>query len=193
MSVHDYPVASIPWPRALTWAREELDHYLEAASDPALQPLPTRCPPWTVHDLTAHLACSFERFADMLGKSRAGDLEPPFPPHHLAAENLRAVAAFTGDPLQALREQAGRFLDAVDDPVEPMAHQLGPIPAGLQVMFGLNELAVHHDDLAQAAGRSRRPPEEIVTALAAMYGAVFGLPDGLDLWTRLLQATGRPG
>ena len=77
--------------------------YLACAADPAVQRAATRCPPWTVRDLTAHLAATFHRFADQLGKASAGDLTAPFAPGDLSRENLRAVELFRGDPLQALR------------------------------------------------------------------------------------------
>lgn len=72
-----------------------------------------------------------------------------------------------------------------------MAHQFGPVPVGLQVMFGLNELAVHHDDLPRATGNRSRPEDDVTTELAAMYDTVFGLPERDDPWQRLLLATGR--
>lgn len=191
MTVHDYPAASVPWPTALGWTRRELRHYVDAAADPSRHALPTRCPPWTVRDLTAHLAATFQRFANLLDGARAGNLDDPFPPGHLTEENLRSVRDFSGDPVRHLDRQACRFLDSVDAVDEQMPHQFGPIPVGLQVMFGLNELAVHHDDLAHAYGRCYRPADEIVTALVTMYDAVFGLPPEGDPWARLLQATGR--
>lgn len=191
MAVRDYPAAAVPWPTAVDWTREELRRYLDAAADPACQALPTRCPPWTVRDLTAHLAATFQRFADLLDEARAGNLDDPFPPDRLTEENLRAVRRFAGDPRRQLDRQARRFLDAVRSPGERMPHQFGPIPVGLQVMFGLNELTVHHDDLADALGWRYRPADDVVAALATMYGAVFGLPTGDDPWARLLEATGR--
>lgn len=186
-----YPASAVPWPSALKWSREELAGYLAAAGDPLVQALPTRCHPWTVHDLTAHLAATFARFGDQFDRARQGHLEPPFPREWLSAVNLRAVNEFQGDPLVELDRRARRFLDAARTPDELMGHQLGPIPVGLQVMFGLNELAVHHADLAQAIGSSYRPTEEIANALAGMYDGVFGLPAGEDPWARLLAATGR--
>lgn len=186
-----YPVSAIPWPDAIGWSLRELRLYLAPAADPAVQVLPTRCPPWTVTDLTAHLAATFRRFADQLDKARAGNLDAPFPPDQLPAENLRAVRDFRGDAARELIEQVHRFLDSVGRADEPIGHQRGPIPAGLQVMFGLNELAVHHDDLAHAAGSSYRPCGDVVAALATMYRAVHGMPTGPDPWACLLQATGR--
>jgi hypothetical protein len=93
MTIHDYPAAAVPvpWPAALQWTRRELRRYLKAASDPTVRTLPTRCPPWNVAGLTAHLAAIFRRFADLLDRARAGDLYPPFPPDHLPEENLLAV------------------------------------------------------------------------------------------------------
>jgi uncharacterized protein (TIGR03083 family) len=191
MPAGDYPVPSIPWPNAISWSRRELRLYLAAAADPAIQALPTRCPPWTVADLTAHLAVTFRRFADQLGKARAGNLDAPFPPDQLPAQNLRAVRDFRGNPLRELALHAHRLLDSVGRADELIGHQRGPSPVGLQVMFGLNELAVHHDDLANATGGSYRPGPDVVAALATMYRAVHGMPPGPDPWACLLQATGR--
>lgn len=186
-----YPASAVPWPSALEWSREELAGYLAAAGDPLIQTLPTRCHPWTVHDVTAHLAATFARFASQLDRARHGEVDAPFPPEQLSTVNLRAVKQFQGDPVVELDRAARLFLDSVRTPDEQMGHQLGAIPAGLQVMFGLNELAVHHDDLAQAVRSSYRPAQEIAIALADMYNRVFGLPAGEDPWSRLLAATGR--
>lgn len=191
MTLADYPASAVPWPAAVGWSRVELRSYLEAAADPAIQALATRCPPWTVADLTAHLAATFRRFADQLDRARAGNLEPPFGPDQLTAENLRAVREFRGDPAEELGRHAGRFLGSVAAADEPIGHQRGPVLAGLQVMFGLTELVVHHDDLARACGGSHRPADHIVSALADMYGAVFGLRAGSRHWQGLLEATGR--
>jgi uncharacterized protein (TIGR03083 family) len=191
MPADDYPVSAIPWPDAISWSLEELRLYLAAAADPAVQAQPTRCPPWTAADLTAHLAATFRRFADQLDKARAGNLDAPFPPGQLPAENLRAVLDFRDDPLHELTQHAHRLLGSVGCAGELIGHQRGPIPVGLQVMFGLSELAVHHDDLAHAAGSSYRPCGDVVAALVTMYRAVHGMPTGPDPWACLLQATGR--
>jgi uncharacterized protein (TIGR03083 family) len=181
-----------PWPPAAELLQAELGAYLDAAGDPDVQGLPTRCRPWTVHDLTAHLAMTFKRFARLLERSRAGDLSPPFARDELAAENLRAVAGFTGDPSAELRRWAGGLVAAATDPEEPMAHQFGPIPVGLQLLFGLDELVIHHDDLAAALGGSYRPPGPVVQALVLVWERVLGgLPPGADDWARILIASGR--
>ena len=138
MAISDYRPSAIPWPLALDWSAAELRGYLAAAADPALQHLATRCPAWTVHDLTAHLAATFRRFADQL-----------------------------------------------------MGHQRGPVPVGLQAMWGLSELAVHHDDLADATGGSYRPGDPIVAALVAMKQAVDGFHVRDDPWLEYLRSTGR--
>jgi len=191
MPARDYPPSAVPWPQAIGWSRAELCAYLAAAADPASWALPTRCPPWTVADLTAHLAATFRRFADQLAKAREGNLDAPFPPGHLSIENLRAVRQFRSDPLRELAGQAGRFLGSLNAAEERIGHQRGPITVGLQVMFGLAELTVHHDDLAHATGSSYRPAGDIVAALADMYGTVFGMPAGPDPWACLLNASGR--
>jgi hypothetical protein len=110
-----------------------------------------------VHHLTAHLAATFTRFGDQLDRARQGDLDRPFPREQLSAVNLRKVNEFQGDPVVELDRRARLFLDAARTPDQLMGHQLSPIPVGVQVMFGLNELAVHHDDLAQAIGSCYRP------------------------------------
>jgi uncharacterized protein (TIGR03083 family) len=181
------------WPDVRDLTRAELDSYLAAASDPAIQDLPTRCSPWTIEDLTRHLAATAARFNAMLTQSRAGDLTPPFGRNGLSKENLRAVREFSGDPLASLREEAGRFLSGSEDPDEIMAHQLGPIPAGLQQHFLLNDIAIHHDDLAIAAGSSYRPPDAAVDALARIYAAHgwWRGPNNPDAWARILASSGR--
>jgi hypothetical protein len=72
-----------------------------------------------------------------------------------------------------------------------MGHQQGPVPVGLQVMWGLSELTVHHDDLAQAVGTIYRPGSSIVTALVAMKDAVDSFRAGDDPWLDYLRSTGR--
>ncbi len=130
-------------PLVTSLVREELAAYLTAVGDATVQSLPTRCPPWTVRDLTTHLAVTFRRFANMLEQSRAGDLSPPFAREQLTAINLQEVEYFTGDPLGELQTQAERFLLAATDSDEVVGHQRGPIPAELQVLFGSNALALH--------------------------------------------------
>ena len=156
------------WPDLRPLVRAELSSYLAAVAD--LDPdLPTRCPPWSVRDVTRHLAATFERFGVMLARGRAGDLSPPFTVADLDEENLRAVREFVGDPEARLREEAERFLDAAADPDEPMPHQRGPVPVGVQLVFGLADLAIHHDDVLRAAGRSYQPPPDVVSALVSAY------------------------
>jgi len=178
MATLDYPASAVPWPAALDWSAAELRGYLTAAADPALQGLATRCPPWTIRDLTVHLAMTFRRFADQLRNANAGDLTAP---------------AFRGDPQQVLRRQAGRFLHSArrSPPGQLMGHQRGPVPVGLQVLWGLSELTVHHDDLADAMGSSYRPSDAIVAALAAMKQAIDGFDAGGDPWLAYLRSTGR--
>lgn len=190
-----------PWPLTAGLAQDELRRYLDATADPALGDRQSLCPDWTVSQVTAHLAATFARFADQLAKSRGGDFSPPFAPGELAAENARAVtvtvavteAEAGGGPRTALRAQAGRFLAMVADPDEPMAHQRGPVPVALQVLFGLNELAVHHYDVTAPFGPGYRPPDAVLAPLARMHERISGLPPGDDLWDRILRRTGRNG
>jgi uncharacterized protein (TIGR03083 family) len=181
-----------PWPLHTDLVLDELDAYLDGARDPMARDRPTRCPPWTVDDVTAHLAETFRRFHQMLRQSRAGDLTPPFAPEELAAENLRAVAAFHGDSNSALEVAVHRFAAAVDEPDELIAHQLGPIPVSLQVLFGLADLAIHHDDVAAARRSSYQPSDAVVVALTGAWERLpGGLSPGPDPWRRILVASGR--
>jgi uncharacterized protein (TIGR03083 family) len=193
MAISDYPPSAVPWPMAVDWSAIELGGYLASAADPAIQRVPTRCPPWTVRDLTAHLAATFRRFADQLDRANAGDLTAPFGPGDLSPENLHAVELFRGDPLQALERQATRFLsEALRSRADQlMGHQRGPVPVGLQVIWGLSELAVHHDDLADATGTSYRPSDPVVAALVGMKEAIDGFHAVDDSWLDYLRSTGR--
>ena len=192
MSVIVAPYLAGPWPPAAELLRAELAAYLDAADSPEVAELPTRCDPWTVGDLTAHLAVTFKRFAQMLERSRAGDLSPPFARRELSDENLRAVAVFSGDPYAELRRWAEGFVAAVGDLEEPVAHQFGPIPVGLQLLFGASELAIHHDDLEDARDGRYQPRTAVVQALVPVWERVLGgLPPGADDWARILAASGR--
>jgi hypothetical protein len=72
---------------------------------------------------------------------------------------------------------------AVGDPEEPMAHQFGTIPVGLQLLFGVSELAIHHDDLADARGSRYQPRGAVVQALVPVWERVLGgLPPGANDW-----------
>jgi hypothetical protein len=131
--------------------------------------------------------------ADQLDKANAGDLTAPFEPGELSRQNRRAVDLFSGDPVQALGEQATRFLREAGrgQAGRLMGHQRGPVPVGLQVIWGLSELTVHHDDLAHAIGTSYRPGDSIVTALVTMKDAVDGFHAGDDPWLDYLRSIGR--
>lgn len=156
------------WPDVRPLVRRELDAYLDFVAQVPGDP-PTRCSPWTVSDVTRHLAATFERFAAMLSQGRRGDFSPPFPPGLLDEENLRAVREFRGDPDIRLREEGERLLALATDPDEPMPHQLGTLPVGVQLLFALADLAIHHDDVAVACGSSYAPPDDVVSTLVASY------------------------
>ena len=181
-----------PWPDVRDLCRAEMESYLAEASDDAVRPLPTRCPPWTVDDVTRHLAATAARFNAMLARSRTGDLSPPFAPRELAEENLRAVREFEGDPLERMRVETERFLSEANDPDERIAHQIGPVPVALQLLFLLNDIAIHHDDVSVAAGRSYTPSAKVLDAIAGM-SRLFGEepPEGQGRWSTILAASGR--
>jgi hypothetical protein len=128
----------------------------------------------------------------MLDQGRNGDFTPPFTPDELDAENLRAVAAFTGDASGALVTAATGFLDSLGDLDEPVPHQVGTIPAGLQVLFGLLDIAMHHDDVSAAAGRAYRPAPETIDAVVVVAERMFGMPPGqADPWLVMMAGAGR--
>jgi uncharacterized protein (TIGR03083 family) len=178
------------WPYAPELLRPELDRYLADAAGPGVDQLPTRCPSWTVRDVTVHLVCTFSRFHKLLNQGRAGDFTPPFRVEQLAAENQRAAASYrSADPCGELRRVVDGFTASLADGDELMPHQLGPIPVALQVLFGLNELAIHHDDVAAAAGRRYDPPPETLAVLLLLWRRRHG--DAVTNWLAILRASGR--
>jgi len=186
------PVAG-PWPDGRAASRHELSRYLDDVADGSLDGLATGCVPWTGRDVTVHLTETFRRFSRMLEQGRRGDFTPPFTPDQLDAENLRAVEGFVGDPAVELGTAAIGFLDLVVDLDEPVPHQLGTVPAGLQVLFGLLDLALHHDDVLVPAGRRHRPEPETIAALVPVVERLFGVPPGQDdPWAVILAGSGRP-
>ena len=182
------------WPLRADLLRSEADSYITFVKDPETWGLPTRCPPWTVLDVTRHLAATFHRNVELLRRSRTGDFRAPFKPEDLAEENLRAVREFSGDPIQFVCEEVARFISLADDPAEPMINQRGTIPVGLQMCFGINEFAIHHDDVAAARGSSYRPSDEVVGVLRERWKALTGgetPPSGADHWAWILEQSGR--
>jgi len=187
------PWAAGDWPLRTDLLRSEADSYITDARVSEAQSLATRCPPWTVNDLTKHLAATFHRYVELLRRSRTGDFRPPFAPEDLAEENLRAVCEFAGDPIETVCEEVARFISLVRDPEEPMINQRGTIPVGLQVCFGINEFAIHHDDLAGARGGVYRPSDEVVGVLRQTWNVLTAAetPTGTDPWGWILERSGR--
>ena len=182
------------WPLRADLLRIEADAYISFVRDQSVWELPTRCPPWTVLDVTRHLAATFHRYVELLRRSRTGDFRPPFAPEDLPEENLRAVREFSGDPIESVCEEVARFISLVGDPAEPMINQRGTLPVGLQLCFGINEFAIHHDDLAGARGTSYRPSDEVVGVLGETWKALTAgetPPPGADPWSWILAKSGR--
>jgi len=102
-----------------------------------------------------------------------------------SAAELRGYLAAAADP--AVQGLATRC----PPPGRLMGHQRGPVPVGLQVLWGLSELAVHRDDLAGAMASSYRPSDAVVAALVATKQAIDGFEAGGDPWLAYLRSTGR--
>jgi uncharacterized protein (TIGR03083 family) len=182
-----------PWPDGVAPSRKELGAYVDEVDDGSLDDQRTRCSPWSVRDVTTHLAATFQRFQLMLDQGRAGDFTPPFTPEELDAENLRAVEAFDGQPLEALVAVANGFLDDVTDLDEPVPHQLATIPVGLQVLFGLMDIALHLDDVLSVTGHRYRPQPQTIEAIVPVAERLFGMPsDQDDPWAVIVFGSGRP-
>ncbi len=180
--------------RLVDLLRAELDTYLITASRPEVRTASTRCAPWSGDDVTAHLVATFQRFTAMLQQSRAGDYTAPFGRDDLSAENLAAVANLEGDPLTLLGRAVTEFCELVDDPMELMAHQMGPIPVLVQISFGLSDLVLHHDDLLAAVGERYEPPTKTLFPVVAAWTDVIGfseLEGADDVWSTLLTVSGR--
>ena len=182
------------WPLRSDLLRNEADGYISFVKDASIWELSTRCQPWTVLDITRHLAASFHRFVELLRRSRTGDFRPPFKPEDLAEENLRAVREFAGNPIDAACEEVARFISLADDPAEPMINQRGTIPVGLQMCFGINEFAIHHDDVAAARGGTYRPSDAVIGVLIDTWRTLTAgekPPPSADPWGWILERSGR--
>ena len=118
----------------------------------------------------------------------------PFAVDELADENARAVARFSGDPPTEARVAVAAFCRDGPDPAEVMPHQFGPIPVGLQQAFGLNELAIHHDDLLASTARRHRPSDQVIEHLVPAWVGPLRHPrigTAADPWEAILVASGR--
>jgi uncharacterized protein (TIGR03083 family) len=173
------------WPWVPDLVRTELTSYLDLAG--AMPAAPTACPPWTVTELTAHLVATTRRFRALLAQTRAGDFTKPFEPEELTRWNLVTVAEFGGDSFAELPEEIEGFLAEAGNPMEMMAHQSGPIPVALQMVFLLNELVLHHHDVLPY-----RPERAVLEPLLDMWQRRYApLPEESDPWHRILLASGR--
>ena len=182
------------WPLRAELLRREADSYFATVRDRSMWGLPTRCPPWNVLDVTRHLAATFHRYVELLRRSRTGDFRPPFKPEELAEENLRAVREFKGNPIDSVCEEVSRFISLASDPAEPMINQRGTIPVGLQMCFGIDEFAIHHDDVATARGSSYRPGDDVIGVLVETWKVLTEgktPPAEGDPWKWILECSGR--
>lgn len=182
------------WPIPGEAIRHALHGYLAAVTAPRGLEARTHCPPWTGAELTAHLVATVRRFTTCLLRTRSGDPRPPFPPDRLDAENLAQVQAFDGAPERMLAAEVECFLGLLADPAEPMAHQRGLIPVGLQCRWLLGELLLHRADLATPGAAWWPPADDLAELLIPAY-AIF-TPDPRDgrpghAWAALRRMTGR--
>jgi hypothetical protein len=143
-----------------------------------------------VREVTIHFLCHSSRFSRPLGQGRAGDYSAPFPLDRLAAENQRAVRSYAGDdPYEELRVGVKAFCSELSGGDELMPHQLRPIPVSLQVLFGVNELAIPHDDVAMAVDRRYEPPPETVAVIRLMPQRRHGRD--VASWSEIQAVAGR--
>ena len=92
------------------------------------------------------------------------------------------------DPASGLRAAVEGFTAALGDGAELIPHQRGPVPVAQQVVYGLNELALHHSDVTAAAGHDYAPPPETLAVLLFMWRRQEHDVTG---WAGILRASGR--
>lgn len=180
-----------PWPLCSELLRAEVDALVRYQVDATL---PTRCAPWTVGDVRKHVAATFYRYNELLRRGRVQNFADPFAVEDVPAENQRAIDNWpvARDPDKAMCEQVGRFLELAVDPEALMPNQRGVIPIGLQMRWGLAELAIHHDDIARASGSTYQPEQTVVTAIVPAFEALVDLrAPADDRWAWILAESGR--
>jgi hypothetical protein len=109
------------------------------------------------------------------------------PPWTVTDLTAHLVATFHRFRTLLRQSRSGDFLAEADNPMEMMAHQRGPIPVALQLLFGLNELVLHHHDMLPY-----RPERKVLEPLLDMWQRRFPpLPEESDPWHKILLASGR--
>jgi hypothetical protein len=74
-----------------------------------------------------------------------------------------------------------------------VGHQFGPQPVSRLNLFLLNDIVIHHLDVAEAAGITYRPSADVLTKQVEMWATfdVFLPSPGLGLWESAVHASGR--
>lgn len=183
-----------PRPPAGALVDVELQSYCVALHKVDMRATASACPGWSVHDVTAHLASTVERFLVALDGAQAGDLRPPFPRGSLDEHNARSVATFAGDPVIRLRAACDRLVRNPYDAADLVGHIFGPVSIGLLVEIVVFELTLHHADI-----EPYRPAFATVAALDALCAEVLhqlsfparDWPGGDDPWLSVLVLSGR--
>lgn len=136
------------------------------------------CPGWTVRDLVAHVGQQ-QRWA--AGVVRTG---------HAAAVPDPLAQAVPADWARWLREGAAELVAAVDGRADPVWTYLGPRPAAFWTRRVLHDTAVHHADLALAAGAEPDVPEDVAADGVEELFELFTDPDGVSVKPALAYLRG---
>lgn len=141
---------------------------------------PTRCMPWDVRQLAAHIALPAAALANGIAALRSST------ERSRGGEPLADDVA-PGEILQALHERTARLehelaqlsSDELDRPLPPPADGDLLLPARTLLQLALVEIGVHRSDLESALGVAGPLDDDVIHAVAAVVPAwlIFGAAD----------------
>lgn len=141
---------------------------------------PTRCRPWDVRRLAAHLAIPAASLTNGLAALRSGSDrsrgDAPLPDDVNSGEVLQTLQERTA----RLEDQLSRLTpDELDRPLPPQADGDLVLPARTVLQLVLVEIGVHRSDMDAALGDSGSLDDDVIEAVAAVVPAwlILGAAD----------------